>query len=207
MRLPIVNKFTCTPKQLPTVISKLRNKKMIPIIDYVNEDGKNYQNNFIKIKKSIEEYPMSYFALKLSSLNIRDKKMDREQIKDYTYQLANLSMENASKLIIDAEEVEILQETNSITDLMMQEFNKDEVVVYKTYQMYRKDGLSTLKKDLQEKNYNIGCKLVRGAYYNQDVITDELFWKIEDTHRSFNDGMKYFIENKKKKRFYYLCYS
>ena len=37
--------------------------------------------------------------------------------------------------------------------------------------------------DVQEKDYNIGCKLVRGAYYNQDVITDELFWKIKDTHK------------------------
>ena len=48
MRLPFVNKFTCTPKQLPTIISKLRTKKMIPIIDYVNEDGKDYKNNFLK---------------------------------------------------------------------------------------------------------------------------------------------------------------
>ena len=36
---------------------------------------------------------------------------------------------------------------------------------------------------------------MRGAYYNLDINTDKLFWRIEDTHRSYNEGIRYFLEN------------
>ena len=200
MRLPFVNKFTCTPKQLPFVIEKLRRKKMLPIIDYVNEDGKNYKNNYQTLVNSIETFPMTYFALKLSSLNLRDKNMCRNRIIDNTIELGNLIEENSSKLLIDAEEMEINDEINDISDIMMEIFNRDDVIVYKTYQMYRKDGFKILQNDLdKDRDYFIGCKLVRGAYYNQDVITDKLFWDIKYTHKSYNEAIEYFIENRKNK--------
>src|SRR5690625_7773052 len=46
-------------------------------------------------------------------------------------------------------------------------YNRDRVVVYKTYQMYRKDRLDYLQNDFEKarkEGYLLGAKLVRGAY-------------------------------------------
>ena len=46
----------------------------------------------------------------------------------------------------------------------METYNKEDAIIYKTYQMYRKDSLNLLQNDLNKnRNYFIGCKLVRGV--------------------------------------------
>ena len=196
MRIPVVNRFTCNPRQLSNFITKIRDKHMVPIIDNVSENGAKYQENFKNIMRDVETYPTSTFAIKLSSLNIRNPEHSKIQITKHVSEIASLVEETGSKLIIDAEELEINNSINEITDEIIPQFNQDQVVVYKTYQMYRRDTTSMLLDDLKKKrDYFMGCKLVRGAYYNQDVISGRLFWKIEDTHRSYNEAIRYFIEN------------
>ena len=51
-----------------------------------------------------------------------------------------------------------------------------------------KKFLEDLKKDRQ---YYIGCKLVRGAYYSQDKKYNILFNEINHTHRAYNDAINY----------------
>ena len=64
--------------------------------------------------------------------------------------------------------------------------------------MYRTDNLNILKSDfLQPRNYFIGCKLVRGAYYNQDYKYNILFDKIEDTHYNYDSALTFFSKNNK----------
>lgn len=200
MRIPVVNKFTCNPRQLPVFIDMIRKKQMVPIIDNVSENGAKFKENFKNIMLDLENYPTSTFAIKLSSLNIRDTKHSKILISQQVNEIANLAEETGSKLIIDAEELEINDSINEITDEIIPQFNQENVVVYKTYQMYRRDTTTMLLNDLKKKrNYHIGCKLVRGAYYNQDVISGKLFWKIEDTHRCYNEAIRYFLENSFRK--------
>lgn len=200
MRIPVVNKFTCNPRQLPVFIDMIRKKQMVPIIDNVSENGAKFKENYKNIMLDLENYPTSTFAIKLSSLNIRDTKHSKILISQQVNEIANLAEETGSKLIIDAEELEINDSINEITDEIIPQFNQENVVVYKTYQMYRRDTTTMLLNDLKKKrNYHIGCKLVRGAYYNQDVISGKLFWKIEDTHRCYNEAIRYFLENSFRK--------
>ena len=188
MRFPIVNRFTCSPRQLPYFIQQIKNKQMLPIIDNVNENGKNHINNLKNIRQDIETYPMNTFAIKLSSLNIRDVNNDNNKLIDDMLELGELVKENDSKLIIDAEEEVINDQINEVSNMLMEIFNKDYVTVYKTYQMYRRDTTSMLLDDLKnDRDYYLGVKLVRGAYYNQDISTNKLFWKIEDTHHCLNN--------------------
>ena len=150
-----------------------------------------YQENFHKIQQDLENYPTSTFAIKLSSLNIREPKHSIVDITQQVYSICQLAEDTSSKIIIDAEECAINDSINQISDEMMREFNGNQVVVYKTYQMYRRDTTTMLLNDLNtERDYSLGCKLVRGAYYNLDIATDKLFWRIEDTHRSYNEGIK-----------------
>ena len=196
MRFPVVNRFTCNPRQLPAFIEMIRKKQMVPIIDNVCENGLKHKDNFKNIMLDLETYPTSTFAIKLSSLNIRDSNHSKKAIAEQVSQIASLAEETGSKLIIDAEEEEINDSINQITDEIIPEYNKNQVVVYKTYQMYRRDTTTMLLDDLKKKrDYSMGCKLVRGAYYNQDVISGKLFWRIDDTHRCYNEAIRYFLEN------------
>ena len=65
--------------------------------------------------------------------------------------------------------------------------------------MYRTDSYQLLQNDLtKERNYFIGSKLVRGAYYNQDSKYNILYKTINETHKNYNKGISLFSKNCKK---------
>lgn len=74
-------------------------------------------------------------------------------------------------VLVDAEESWIQQPVDDLTDLMMERYNKNEVVVFNTFQMYRHDRLVFLQKSYttaQQRGYLLGAKLVRGAYMEKE---------------------------------------
>ncbi len=78
---------------------------------------------------------------------------------------------NGVSVMIDAEESWIQDTIDHIADLMMKRYNKERVVVYNTFQMYRHDRLKFLTKSFdkaQEQGYLLGAKLVRGAYMEKE---------------------------------------
>lgn len=76
-----------------------------------------------------------------------------------------------SMILIDAEESWIQQPVDDLADAMMAAYNKDAIVVFNTYQMYRHDRLAFLKQSHEKAkagNYILGAKLVRGAYMEKE---------------------------------------
>jgi proline dehydrogenase len=74
-------------------------------------------------------------------------------------------------IFIDAEESWIQLAIDNLANQMMVLYNTDKVIVYNTYQLYRKDSLANLKhafKLAKEGNYYLGAKLVRGAYMEKE---------------------------------------
>jgi proline dehydrogenase len=74
-------------------------------------------------------------------------------------------------VLIDAEESWIQEPVDALAILMMYIFNKKEVAVYNTIQLYRYDRLQFLKDSLDwaaERNFILGAKLVRGAYMEKE---------------------------------------
>jgi len=74
-------------------------------------------------------------------------------------------------IFIDAEESWIQQAIDDLADAMMQKFNSQKVIVYNTFQLYRKDRLKFLETSNQkakQNNYKLGAKLVRGAYMEKE---------------------------------------
>ena len=195
MRIPLVNKFTCNENQLASTIKILRKANLLPILDYTNENFKNHKKNFNKISQLINHHPNNLIAVKLSSLDIVNSPKRSE---DYLHKLTELAINVNSKILIDAENFLVQDEINNISTKFMKEYNTKKVNIYKTYQMYRTDNLNILKSDfLQPRNYFIGCKLVRGAYYNQDYKYNILFDKIEDTHYNYDSALTFFSKNNK----------
>lgn len=186
------NRFTCSEKQLRNVINVLSKKNTYPILDYINEDGNKHYNNFNKIINVIEKYPNNYFSIKLSSLNVHN---NFELARNYTNIIGQTAIENNSKILIDAENYLIQDKINDITNEMIGLYNTKDTSIYKTYQCYRKDCFQIIKADFANKsNYNIGAKIVRGAYYNTDYKYDILYDTIEDTHSNYNSIVDYLIE-------------
>lgn len=75
------------------------------------------------------------------------------------------------KIFIDAEESWIQDTIDSLVEAMMEKYNQESVIVYHTFQMYRKDRLPYLKHCFElarAKGYLLGAKIVRGAYMEKE---------------------------------------
>jgi len=73
--------------------------------------------------------------------------------------------------LVDAEETWIQDPVDALTMVMMDEFNRGQLVLYNTIQLYRHDRLKFLKlsyKAAGERNFLLGVKLVRGAYMEKE---------------------------------------
>lgn len=74
-------------------------------------------------------------------------------------------------IMIDAEETWIQDTIDELAVDMMRLFNKERIIVYNTYQMYRHDKLADLKADhliAKASDYILGVKMVRGAYMEKE---------------------------------------
>jgi proline dehydrogenase len=73
--------------------------------------------------------------------------------------------------LVDAEESWIQDPVDALTMIMMDQYNRETLVVYNTMQLYRHDRLEFLKrsyKAAQERGFLLGAKLVRGAYMEKE---------------------------------------
>ena len=110
--------------------------------------------------------------------SIQDKQtLTREQLGEYRNVLKRIDAVcyHASKkgvsVFIDAEESWIQDSIDHLVWLMMKRYNKERVVVYNTFQMYRHDRLQFLIESFdraQKYNFLLGAKLVRGAYMEKE---------------------------------------
>jgi hypothetical protein len=194
--IPIINRYTCRPSQIKMIVNKLKRMRLQPILDKVNENGMYHKENFMDMKKIIKDNPNNTFALKFSSFNIEK---DLKLSYNYASEIIKYAKKNNSKILLDAEMNKIQSDIYKLSDQLISENNTNDFpVVYKTYQMYRKDAYNILKNDLSKnRNHSIGIKLVRGAYYYQDKSTNKLFSTIEETHKNYNDAIKLFSQNYK----------
>ncbi len=80
------------------------------------------------------------------------------------------AVESNTGVLIDAEESWIQAPVDALTNQMMQEFNREEPVIYNTIQLYRHDRFSFLKETLAASgsDYLPGFKIVRGAYMEKE---------------------------------------
>ncbi|MEP6793122.1 MAG: proline dehydrogenase family protein [Saprospiraceae bacterium] len=131
--------------------------------------------------------------------------LDFEKVRNRLNQLCHAAKRNNMAVFIDAEETWIQDTIDTLVKDLMEKYNREKVVVYHTYQLYRKDKLNNLIADHQEavtKGYKLGAKLVRGAYMEKErdraktmgypsPIQDTK----EDTDRDYNLAIKYCVDH------------
>lgn len=108
-------------------------------------------------------------------------------------------------VLVDAEESWIQDPIDRITMEMMEIFNKEQVVVYNTIQLYRHDRLDFLKMShdiAQKQGFLLGVKLVRGAYMEKErARADEEGYPSpiqkdkDSTDLDYNRAVRYCVEN------------
>lgn len=85
--------------------------------------------------------------------------------------ICNAAADSGVGFLVDAEESWIQDPVDALTMLMMEEYNKERIIVYNTIQLYRHDRLAFLKEsfaDAEKGNFLLGAKLVRGAYMEKE---------------------------------------
>lgn len=162
---------------LSKTISNLPYKK---IIDYAIEYDDNVDDTKAIIKDTMSVLPNNMFALKLTALGL-----DKQTAHDNVRELCRHAIETNNLVVIDAEHVAVQDEIDQITYMAIKEFNSDYPLVYQTYQMYRKDSLIKLMRDLKKYD-TLGAKICRGAYHSQDKRSGKLHESQIRTHAAYN---------------------
>lgn len=192
--MTIFSKFiggTSIPQVLTTA-KKVTSKGYIPIFDYAKEGSKNVNEvvNYVReINKLIDkntDITSNYaYAAKLSSftpynpkdtlLHVVNRISDKHE---YT---------NTPYVFLDSEQPHMKDIEDDVFNYILNKTISQNVLIFKTYQMYRKDSLSAIKEDI-ERFDKLGLKIVRGAYYDGN---NPVFWKTkEETDECYNEAIE-----------------
>ncbi|MDH3652323.1 MAG: proline dehydrogenase family protein [Saprospiraceae bacterium] len=112
------------------------------------------------------------------------------------------------KIFIDAEETWIQDTIDKLVEQMMEKYNREKVIVYHTFQMYRKDRIDYLNRchqEAQDKGYLLGAKIVRGAYLEKErdraeelVYTSPMHETKADTDKDFDAALRFCLDHYKQ---------
>jgi proline dehydrogenase len=174
------------------VIRELGAYKIGTILDY-SVEGKESEADFdhcveetlatIEMAKADKNIPfcvfkvtgLARFALlekvSASSALSPNETSEWERVKQRVHLICETARQNHQPIFIDAEESWIQQAIDDLADENMSTCNKQETIVYNTYQLYRSDRLEFLKKSINKAKaggYKLGAKLVRGAYMEKE---------------------------------------
>jgi proline dehydrogenase len=130
------------------------------------------------------------------------------KVKKRCLKICQVAYDKNVPIMIDAEETWIQKTIDELALDMMRLFNKEKLIVYNTYQMYRHDKLADMKADhliARETGFILGVKMVRGAYmekerkraqemgYPSPIQPDKAA-----SDRDYNASLEYCVENIKE---------
>lgn len=128
-----------------------------------------------------------------------------QRVRERMYAICDVAQEKGVGILLDAEETWIQDPIDRLAIELMSVYNKEKVVVYNTYQLYRNDRLSFLKLShgiAKEKGFLLGAKLVRGAYMEKERARAQqmgypspIHENKEATDKDFDAASLYCIQN------------
>lgn len=207
-------------------IQKLYDNNTLSILDY-GVEGKSTEKDFnITMNENIRaiEFANSHESVPVVSTKItglarfgllesiqKGEPFTKETRKEYRNILKRLDSichvahEKNVGVFFDAEESWIQDTLDHLVYLMMQRYNKKKVIVYNTFQMYRKDRLQFLM-DIHTKSkkegFMLGAKLVRGAYMDKERERAEdldypspIYPNKKSTDDAYNTALRFCIKH------------
>jgi len=196
-------------------VNKLFSKNVYSYLSYSVEGAQNNdsfkkscQDVIDSIEFASDKKNIPFTVFKPTAISKTDNLM-RGEIDKITFDRFNRICKKASeknvKILIDAEESWIQDSIDSIALIMMKKYNKQKTIVFNTVQMYRHDRLEYLKdlhNSSKQNDFEIGIKLVRGAYIEKENIrAKKINYKTpiceskKASDNNFNSGVKFIISN------------
>ena len=207
-------------------VKKLNKKNVKSYLHYSVEgleNEKTYDNSLNEVVKSIEfaasKDILDYTVFKptaVASSVILNKVTEEKELSSFEKGLyirivdrfdiiCKTAFENQIKILVDAEESWLQDAIDDIVLKMMIKYNTDNTIVYNTSQMYRHDRLKylkELKKKSIENKFQIGIKLVRGAYIEKEnrrakkySYKSPICESKHATDTNFNEGANFILSN------------
>ncbi len=134
-----------------------------------------------------------------------EETLEFERINERCLKICQTAFNKKVPIMIDAEDSWIQDTIDGLALEMMMKFNKEGLIVYNTYQMYRHDKLADIKADYliaKEAGFILGVKMVRGAYmekerkralemgYPSPIQPDK-----ESTDRDYDQSLRFCVEH------------
>lgn len=129
-----------------------------------------------------------------------------ERVRERMYAICDVAQEKGVGILLDAEETWIQDPIDRLAIELMKEYNKEKVVIYNTYQLYRNDRLHFLQLShrlAKKGGFLLGAKLVRGAYMEKERdraiksgYASPIHLNKEATDKDFDAAATYCISNK-----------
>jgi len=209
-----------------SVIDKLYTKRVSSVLDY-SVEGKEIEEEFdsalekilkiIKFCDDREAMPIVVFKpTGFGRFLLYQKKTEGQELTSSESEewnriverfdaVCKLAKEKDVEVLIDAEESWMQDAADDLVEDMMRKYNKGKTTVYNTLQCYRWDRLDYLKA-LHERGkkdgFNVGMKIVRGAYMEKERKRAEdkgyrspICENKKETDDTFNNTLSYILEN------------
>lgn len=205
-------------------IDLLHSYKIGTILDY-SVEGKEADEDFefttqqtirtIRMAHNNEKIPFSVFKVSgLARLDLLTKvsegksltpaeQTEFEKVRERIGRICKEAYIQHVRLFIDAEESWFQLAIDQIVEEMMELYNKEEVIIYNTVQMYRHDRLQYIADAYaraEQKGYHMGLKIVRGAYMEKEReraaqmgYTDPIQPDKAATDRDYNKALEFCI--------------
>ncbi|MEH0156117.1 proline dehydrogenase family protein [Limibacter armeniacum] len=213
-------------KDCQNTIEKLGEYKIGTILDY-SVEGAHNDKSFNETEKEIiltiqkaatsKHVPFSVFKVTgiapvplLEKVQAGEALSEKEQetwdkAQERVDHLCRSAYEHGVRIFIDAEETWIQKVIDDLAMDMMRKYNKEEAIVYNTYQMYLHAKLEQLKGDLEvakTEGFKLGVKLVRGAYMEKEAkraaemgYQNPIQPSKEACDNDYNAALKLIVEN------------
>jgi proline dehydrogenase len=134
-----------------------------------------------------------------------DDKAAFERVRSRVDRICRKAYDNKVLVLVDAEETWIQEPIDDLAYEMMRKYNKEQAIVFNTYQLYRTESLGNLKKAHQtavDNNYYLGAKVVRGAYMEKERDRAEKMGypspiqpNKDSSDKAFNEALDFCIDH------------
>lgn len=209
-----------------SVIDKLYTKGVSSVLDYsvegkeVEEEFDNALEKILKIIHFCDERdampivvfkPTGFGRFSLYQKKTEGKELSISEKEEWSRiaerfdAVCRLAKEKDVEVLIDAEESWMQDAADDLVEEMMQKYNKGKTIVYNTLQCYRWDRFDYLKElhnRGKNEGFNIGLKIVRGAYMEKERNRAEergyespICENKKATDDTFNNTLSYSLEN------------
>src|SRR5215217_5511595 len=128
-----------------------------------------------------------------------------EKVSQRCQRICKMAFDKKVPVMIDAEESWIQDTIDRLALNMMERFNKESIIVYNTYQMYRHDKLNSMKANhliAMAEGFILGVKMVRGAYMEKERkraaemnYTSPIQPTKDATDKDYDESLVYAIEH------------